>query len=183
MNTTPRSYWFAKFLECLYLLVAIYDCLMIMWGTLLYKLFSSFGDLSFAMIFTWIIIGICILSVIYSIYWHQKSKKEGFNSGIRHAFLRGVIRYFLAFQVSAYGFAKILKTQFGHVYMRDNTPVGKLNGFDLTWNYFGHSYTRGHTRFTSDWWRHHAFIQAYYLAGHLHIITHNVKHCTNQCFL
>lgn len=141
MNTTPRSYWFAKFLECLYLLVAIYDCLMIMWGTLLYKLFSSFGDLSFAMTFTWIIIGICILSVIYSIYWHQKSKKEGFNSGIRHAFLRGVMRYFLAFQVSAYGFAKILKTQFGHVYMRDNTPVGKLNGFDLTWNYFGHSYT------------------------------------------
>ncbi|WP_413667702.1 hypothetical protein ACEN9X_24900 [Mucilaginibacter sp. Mucisp86] len=141
MTATHRSYWFAKFFECLYLLIAIYDCLMMMWGTLLYKLFTSFGNISFARLFTSIIIGMLILSVIYSIYWNQKSKKEGFNSEIRHAFLRGVMRYFLAFQVSAYGFAKILKTQFGHVYMRDNTPIGKLSGFDLTWNYFGHSYT------------------------------------------
>ncbi|SEP02809.1 hypothetical protein SAMN05192574_11969 [Mucilaginibacter gossypiicola] len=141
MTATPRSYWFAKFFECVYLLIAIYDCLMMMWGTLLYKLFTSFGDVSFARLFTWIIIGMLIFSVVYSIYWNQKSKEEGFNSEIRHAFLRGVMRYFLAFQVSAYGFAKILKTQFGHVYMRDNTPVGKLSGFDLTWNYFGHSYT------------------------------------------
>jgi hypothetical protein len=82
-----------------------------------------------------------LLPVAYSVYWHVKSKKAGFNSGIKHAFLRGVLRYFLAYEVAVYGFAKILKTQFGHLYTRDNTPVGNLNGFDLTWNYFGHSYT------------------------------------------
>ncbi|UOE46492.1 hypothetical protein MTO98_19000 [Mucilaginibacter sp. SMC90] len=141
MTATPRSYWFTKFFECLYLVVAIFDSLTMVLGPLFYKLFNSFGDISFAMFFTWGIIGMCILSVSYSTYWHQKSKNEGLNSGIRHAFLRGAMRYFLAYEVSAYGFAKILKTQFAHVYMRDNTPVGKLSGFDLTWNYFGHSYT------------------------------------------
>ncbi len=141
MTPTPRSYWFAKFFECLYIFIAIYDCLMTLLGSFFYKLFNSFGDVSFARLFTWIIAGMFIFSLVYSIYWHQKSKKEEFNSGVIHAFLRGVMRYFLAYQVSAYGFAKILKTQFGHVYMRDNTPIGELSGFDLTWNYFGHSYS------------------------------------------
>jgi hypothetical protein len=39
-----------------------------------------------------------------------------------------------------YGFAKILKTQFAVSYLRNDTPAGQLNGFELTWNYFGHSY-------------------------------------------
>jgi hypothetical protein len=110
-------------------------------GSLFYKLFNFFDDISFIKLYTYAIIGMCVFSAAYSVYWHQKSKNKEFNSGIKHAFLRGVIRYFVAYQASVYGFAKILKTQFGHVYMRDNTPVGKLSGFDLTWNYFGHSYT------------------------------------------
>ena len=55
--------------------------------------------------------------------------------------MRGILRYWLALEICTYGFAKILKTQFGISYYRDDTPVGKLNGFELTWNYFAHSYT------------------------------------------
>ncbi len=42
--------------------------------------------------------------------------------------------------IALYGFAKILKTQFAVSYLRDDMPVSQLNGFELTWNYFGHSY-------------------------------------------
>ena len=48
--------------------------------------------------------------------------------------------WWLAFEIATYGFAKILKTQFGVSYLRDDRPVGQLNGFELTWNYFAHSY-------------------------------------------
>jgi uncharacterized membrane protein YphA (DoxX/SURF4 family) len=110
-------------------------------GPLIYKLFNFTNQNSFIRLFFYVGAVMCLLSVGYATYWHHKSKNKGFNPGIKHAFLRGVLRYFLAYQVMVYGFAKILKTQFAHVYMRDNTPVGSLSGFDLTWNYFGHSYT------------------------------------------
>ncbi|MFC0518183.1 hypothetical protein ACFFGT_28470 [Mucilaginibacter angelicae] len=137
----PRSYWFNKFFECLYLYIAVADGLFMFSGPLLYKLFTFTDEHSFIRLFFYVGCAICLLSAAYAVYWHNKSKNAGFNSGIRHAFLRGVMRYFIAYQVMIYGFAKILKTQFGHFYMRDNIPVGNLSGFDLTWNYFGHSYT------------------------------------------
>ncbi|HVW94960.1 MAG TPA: hypothetical protein VHA56_03245 [Mucilaginibacter sp.] len=51
------------------------------------------------------------------------------------------MRYFIAYEVAVYGFAKILKTQFAASYSRSDMPVGSLSGLELTWNYFGHSYT------------------------------------------
>jgi hypothetical protein len=51
-----------------------------------------------------------------------------------------MLRYWLALEIATYGFAKILKTQFARSYIRENTPVVQLNGFELTWNYFAHSY-------------------------------------------
>ncbi|MDB5147387.1 MAG: hypothetical protein JWQ57_1407 [Mucilaginibacter sp.] len=139
--TSARSYWFNKFFECLYLYIAVADGLFMLSGPLLYKLFAFTDENSFIRLFFYVGFAICLLSVGYATYWHRKNKNESFNSGIRHAFLRGVLRYFIAYQVMVYGFAKILKTQFGHIYTRDNTPVGSLSGFELTWNYFGHSYT------------------------------------------
>lgn len=77
---------------------------------------------------------------VYSVYWQRKEIKNRINSGKLHAWLRGILRYWLALEICTYGFAKILKTQFGIEYNRDDMPVGKLNGFELTWNYFAHSY-------------------------------------------
>lgn len=139
--SSTRSYWFAKFFESLYFFIAVFDGLSMVSGQLFYRLFNFSDQISFIRLFCYVSAAICIIAAVHAVYWHFKSKNEGFNSGIRHAFLRGVIRYFLAYEASLYGFAKILKTQFAHVYMRDNTPVGRLSGFDLTWNYFGHSYT------------------------------------------
>lgn len=55
--------------------------------------------------------------------------------------MRALLRYWLAFSISIYGFAKVFKTQFAPMYTRDDTTVGALNGFQLTWSYFAHSYT------------------------------------------
>jgi len=81
-----------------------------------------------------------LFAVTYSVYWQRREITNRINSGKLHAWMRGILRYWLAFEICAYGFAKILKTQFGVSYNRDDMPVGQLSGFELTWNYFAHSY-------------------------------------------
>jgi len=51
-------------------------------------------------------------------------------------------RYYIAYQMFSYGFAKIFKTQFnlGPIYLADEA-INHFNGFMLTWNYFGFSRT------------------------------------------
>ncbi len=58
--------------------------------------------------------------------------------------LQVACRYYLAYQMFAYAFAKIFKTQFdlGPVYLADEA-IDHFNGFMLTWNYFGYSRTYG----------------------------------------
>jgi len=52
----------------------------------------------------------------------------------------GVLRYWLAFEICTYGFAKILGTQFHTPYYRRDMLLGEVNGFTLTWFYYGYSY-------------------------------------------
>jgi hypothetical protein len=83
------------------------------------------------------------LSLSFSLIAQSKAPLENYGaniSGVRHAWFRGILRYWLAFDIATYGFAKVLKTQFGQSFHRDDTLVGSLNGFNLTWNYFAHSY-------------------------------------------
>jgi len=56
--------------------------------------------------------------------------------------LRVLCRYYIAYQMFSYAFAKIFKTQFdlGPIYLADE-PINHYNGFMLTWNYFGYSRT------------------------------------------
>jgi len=58
--------------------------------------------------------------------------------------LRLCCRYFIAFQMFSYAFAKILGTQFnlGVLYTEDYS-IDNFNGFMLTWNYYGYSKTYG----------------------------------------
>jgi len=83
---------------------------------------------------------IIIAAIVFLLVWNYHENNEKFPSAQIHAWLTGVIRYTVAYTVSTYGFAKILKTQFGVMYSRNDTPVGNLSGFELTWNYFGYSY-------------------------------------------
>jgi hypothetical protein len=87
-----------------------------------------------------LVIGGIGFTIGYSIYWHHKEQRNNINSGHLYAWFRGIIRYWLALQIATYGVAKIFKLQFGHSYLRDDTVVSALSGFELTWNYFGYSY-------------------------------------------
>ena len=141
-NNPPRtSSWFSKFFEGLYVYIALAGVANMLLPMFFYEYLRQSGQSLFFIIINWGGPVFLLLIVIYSIYWQGKEKTADFNSGIKHAWLRGVLRYFLAFDVSIYGFGKIFKTQFGHLYYRDDLPVGNLSGFELTWNYFGHSYT------------------------------------------
>lgn len=78
---------------------------------------------------------------IYATLWQERERSGRINSGWHHAFLLGMMRYWLAYSISVYGFAKILKTQLQSPVYRLDMPLGDLNGFALTWYYFGYSYT------------------------------------------
>jgi hypothetical protein len=135
-----RSNWFIKFVECLFVALAITNTLAIIFELLPEALLVKLG----ASFFNWLMIGQVVLSLLfaigYSIYWHRKAIKNAIASGLRHAWFRAILRYWLAFDIATYGFAKILKTQFAQSLHRDDSLVGSLNGFNLTWNYFAHSY-------------------------------------------
>jgi hypothetical protein len=145
MPATPpdrngRSSWFMKFVESLFTALAIINVTYTIFEILPSKTLQKLGDnfFSFLLISQGLIS--ILFAVVFSIYWQRKEIKNAINSGRLHAWFRGILRYWLALEISTYGFAKILKTQFGVAHYRDDMPVGQLNGFNLTWNYFAHSY-------------------------------------------
>jgi hypothetical protein len=81
-----------------------------------------------------------ITSTIYSLSWHQREQTKPIDSPLRHAWLQGIIRYWLALSIATYGFAKILKTQFQTADYLLDMPISAVNGMGLTWYYFGYSY-------------------------------------------
>lgn len=60
-----------------------------------------------------------------------------------HLYLYTFCRYFLATMIISYAFAKIFETQFISQPSTYDKPVGELNGFQLTWFYYGYSYWYG----------------------------------------
>lgn len=86
-------------------------------------------------------VGTALLSsLVYGWIWHQREQNNNSNSPLLHAWLRGIIRYWLALSISSYGFAKILKTQFQTPDFLLDTPLSSLSGMSLTWYYYGYSY-------------------------------------------
>ena len=60
-----------------------------------------------------------------------------------HFYLHTFCRYFLATMILSYAFAKILGTQFTTQPSTYDQPVGSLSGFNLTWYYYGYSFSYG----------------------------------------
>lgn len=58
-----------------------------------------------------------------------------------HYYFYTFCRYFASTMMIIYAFAKIFKTQFSTSLLTYDTPVGALEGMDLVWFYFGHSYS------------------------------------------
>ena len=136
-----RSTWFLKFSECVLAGIAIGNILELTLEFLPEKWTNQLSETVQYIIFFGMMGVPALIAIIYSIYWHRKEKRSAINSLVRHAWLRAMIRYWLALEIATYGFAKILRTQFAHSYYRDDTPAGDLSGFNLTWNYFSYSYT------------------------------------------
>lgn len=144
MNPTPplSSRFFLKLVECLLVSIAVVNIfymqvfLPLNFARSLPKIMNIVFELSGAAL---VIAGIGF-TIAYSIYWHRKEQKNNIDSGRLHAWFRGLIRYWLALQITTYGVAKILGLQFGQSFLRNDKLVSDLSGFDLTWNYFGYSY-------------------------------------------
>lgn len=134
-----RTNYFTKFGECLFVTLALLD-LVFTFGELLPRTLLKSVQ-RFIPFFIVLEFGLSILFAFgYALFWHVREKRGRFSSPKLHAWTQGILRYWLAFEISVYGFAKIFRTQFAPLFSRDDTPVGHLTGFQLTWNYFGYSY-------------------------------------------
>ena len=142
--TTSASFspttWFFKFCECLLAATAIVNVLMFPLELVPRSFWEAnkvVGEIILPLVSQVIPL---LVGLVYSIIWHRRQRAGTVDSGMRHAWLQGIIRYWLAFSVATYGFAKILKTQFQSPDYRLDMPMGEVNGFGLTWYYFGHIY-------------------------------------------
>ncbi|MFD0766363.1 hypothetical protein ACFQZI_15990 [Mucilaginibacter lutimaris] len=135
-----KSNWFLKFTECSFAALAVTNTIAILFEILPRSVLMRLGNAFFSYVFIGQVVIALIIGFAYSIYWHFKENRKTINSGLLHAWFRGMLRYWLAFDIATYGFAKVLKTQFGQSFHREDTLAGSLNGFNLTWNYFAHSY-------------------------------------------
>ncbi|RYF71590.1 MAG: hypothetical protein EOO39_13690 [Cytophagaceae bacterium] len=135
-----RTTWFFKCCECALAAIAILNILMMGLELLPQSVIRQYGSYLEYLLLG--VVGVALLgSLVYSWFWHRREGEDSINSGMRHAWMQGVIRYWLALSIATYGFAKILKTQFQSPDFRLDTPLGEVNGFGLTWYYFGYSYT------------------------------------------
>ncbi|HEV3222104.1 MAG TPA: hypothetical protein VGZ90_04460 [Puia sp.] len=127
---------FIKFIDCLFVVTAIYNGYNVLFIIPFNSLPWIFGLLSPVLT----IAGL-LFCIIYPFIWQRKEEKGKINSEKFRSWIGGIVRYWLAASICMYGFAKILKTQFEQSISTNDSLVQNLSGFDLTWNYFGHSYT------------------------------------------
>ncbi len=80
-----------------------------------------------------------IVGFIVGILWHYYAQQRGKISANLSYLSQALIRFWLAFMIAGYGFAKVLKTQFQVPEYIKDIPMGEQHPFWLTWNYFGFS--------------------------------------------
>ena len=140
LSTQSGNSWLLKFSECALALLAMLTIVQMPLQMLPPSFWEKYGKYVNHLLFAQFILPL-LIGLTISLIWGERERDGKVNSDLWHARLRGIIRYWLAFSISVYGFAKILKTQLQSPdYMRD-MPVGDLDGFALTWFYFGYSYT------------------------------------------
>jgi hypothetical protein len=135
---SPTS-WFFKFCECALAATALLNLLLIPLEFMPFSFFEKYGQyIEFVLISS---VGMALLgSLIYVWVWHRREQANTVRSALYHAWLQGIIRYWLALSIASYGFAKLLKTQFQTAEYRLDMPLSSVDGMSLTWYYFGYSY-------------------------------------------
>lgn len=124
-----RQFWF-KFFEVLCLILVIIGLTQLSnaasgWQ---YQFVSNHSKLLMALG------SMLALSFIIALLWQRSNKGE-----YLHRWFQGIICFYVAYQISLYGAAKLLKTQLQPPHFILDQPMGELSGFWLTWAYFGHS--------------------------------------------
>lgn len=94
----------------------------------------------FELIFSGLYVTAFIAAVAFTIVWHRKESRQQVDYTVRFTRILGFIRYWLAFEIATYGFAKVFRTQFSESVIRDHTLLKDASGFDLTWFYFSYSH-------------------------------------------
>ncbi len=138
--TFSRTTWFFKLCASVLTAIAVLSVLM-MAAELVPRSFWNTHEQLYEYSLIAVVVVAVLASIAYVWVWHRREQTGTVDSGLRHAWLQGIIRYWLALEISTYGFAKILRTQFETPSYRLDMPVGELTGFGLTWYYFGYSYT------------------------------------------
>ncbi len=88
---------------------------------------------------TWIFVAALVfLSIVLGSVWSRFDPERIHKA---HKWTQGVVAFYVAYMICNYAFAKLLKTQFQPPSYILETPIGELNGFWLTWTYFGFSET------------------------------------------
>lgn len=138
MTPSYQTSFFFKLITCVLVASGVCNSILMLLEVIPQSWLTPLGDILNKLFLGAIAIGLTI-ALGYSFWWHQRERQQKEN-GLTEAFLQGFIRYWLAFGISAYGFAKIFKTQFTLPEYQLDTPMGEVSGFDLTWYYFGYSY-------------------------------------------
>ncbi len=134
------THWFKKIVASILVAFVVVNLLMLGLELLPQKLVNTINQqLLETIILALIGIGF-ITAIVYSILWHKKEKKLQTDYSNRFTKIIGFVRYWLAFEIATYGFAKVFGTQFSHSFIRDHTLLKEASGFDLTWFYFGYSH-------------------------------------------
>ncbi len=85
----------------------------------------------------WEAVGVVLMCSVVTAYAWQKSGK----AITLTRWLLIIIIFYVAYGISTYGFAKLLKTQFQTPQFIKDAKAKELNGFWLTWLYYGYSQT------------------------------------------
>ncbi|MES2811767.1 MAG: hypothetical protein V4670_04785 [Bacteroidota bacterium] len=131
-----KSNWFTKFAISFLAIVGAVNAVLFITMPLLpfslSKFILPFGLTSMALSI--------LFSIGFSIYWHFKEKKGDFNSEKWHLWLTSLLRYWLALNISCFGFEKMMGINFAPSFHANDTSAGLLNGQELTWIYYSYSY-------------------------------------------
>jgi hypothetical protein len=132
---------YIKFLDCLFVSIAVIDFYdsLVLYPAILIPALSHFQPM-FQLFNLLLTVATILFVLIFPVLWHRQESNGKADSGFRHAWFTGIIRYWLAVEIFNYGFAKILGTQFAPSYFKADSTWNSLSGLDITWNYFSYSY-------------------------------------------
>jgi hypothetical protein len=170
-----------KSITCLFASVAIVSSFFFLIELLPRKILLY---LNYQLLLNILLGGVLIAGTAFTLLWAEKEREDQYKGALWQAYLLALIRYWLAFVISTYGFAKILKTQFTTADFIKDIPLGEVSGFQLTWFYFGYSYTLAViiALFQIGWF-HSPPVPENYPAGHFDSVAGNGKYCFDQYVL